>query len=232
MNSRRKHARLSQQQLLCSGVLSCRQRRVSARRGHYRGNDAVAQLADAGAMPRESVTVKSTPSVVTTGAIEGQFSREIQCDAASIDPYKLWCPVAKASSSGFQYPTGTQTLVGLTVAVKSNAKVRDSLKASLGISALTLGNARIKIQAITPENDKEKKALLATASVVMDVLSGRGIRFPLDPIWPDFSMGYAGKLPAHAYLAKTATGGSAYVVIEEATDGTWVNIYPVVQYKK
>jgi hypothetical protein len=186
-----------------------------------------------------------TPLEAGTGPIEDQFAAAIDCSAKSNDPLRAWCPATQVKKAGFKAPPKMTTFVGLTAAVKKGANVRKALLEMVAVSALSVGGGKIFVQDITPENDGEKRQLMEVAMSVAQQLKGgkggvvvakdlggfldsltaknatKGYDVKDDPAGAK----YTAKSPSRAWRVK-----DAFVVFEDAPDGTWVNIYPAVPY--
>lgn len=166
------------------------------------------------------------------------------------DALRMWCPVASLSTSGFTLPPVATTYVGVTVAAKNSAPLKTSLRGAPSVSALTIGPGRIKVSSITPDNAKERAALAATASIISRALEGSGkgtisvgkdLASFLDGLKSDLSTKglevssstgkpatFKATNPSEVALVRGAV--DAYVVLEHATDGTWVNVFPTRPY--
>lgn len=187
---------------------------------------------------------------VSSGSIDKEVAKALDCSPKSADPLRAWCPVAAFASSGFSPPPAPTTYVGLSVAVKSGTPVKTAMLNRLSLSALILGNGRVDVVNITPDNEDEKKQLLATAGLVSGVLKGEGngpiqvganLAGFLDGLKKKLATeGHPVQASASKPAAYTAQNPSeialvrgkvdAYVVVERAGDGIWINVFPVRAY--
>lgn len=187
---------------------------------------------------------------VSSGSIDKEVAKALDCSPKSADPLRAWCPVAAFASSGFSPPPAPATYVGLSVALTSGTPVKSAMLNRLSLSALILANGRVDVISITPDNEDEKKQLLATAGLVSGVMKGE-VNGPirvganlsgfLDGLKNKFAAGgaavqasaskpaaYKAKNPSEIALVRGKV--DAYVVIERASDGIWMNVFPVRPY--
>jgi hypothetical protein len=174
----------------------------------------------------------------------------LDCGAASQDPLRAWCVAVAEPTSGFNFPATPTTYVGITAAVKAGTPVRSALLGAVTVSALSVGAGRIKVTSITPDNEGEKKTLLKTAALISNVLKsastsnvevGAALAGFLDGLKKDLATAgkpvaatsgkpasYAGANPSEVALVQGKV--DAYVVLEHANDGTWLNVFPIRSY--
>ena len=183
-------------------------------------------------------------------SVPDDLKAALDCGPASTDALRSWCPVAAAPTSGFAFPVTPTTYVGITAAVKSGTAARSALLGDVSVSALSVGGGRVKVTSITPDNEGEKKTLAATAALISQVLKGgstgnvrvgAALAGFLNGLMKDLSTkGYpvavSGGKPASftgaspSEIALVNGKVDAYVVLEHAKDGTWVNVFPIRVY--
>ncbi|MEO8801550.1 MAG: hypothetical protein ABI551_26910 [Polyangiaceae bacterium] len=183
-------------------------------------------------------------------SIDAQLAAAVDCTPSSKDPLRAWCPATHLSSSGFSFPTAPTTYVGISVAVKTGTPLRSALLDDVTVTALALGNGRVRVTSIKPDNASEKKALASTAMAVAAALKGMSPgNIAVGSDLAGFLDSLRAQLPTKGYAAAASSGkpasytgatpseialvkGSvdAYVVIEHAPDGTWLDVYPVRPY--
>ncbi len=193
------------------------------------------------------------PGKAATGAAASdpiaELGKALDCGASSHDPLRAWCPVVSEPTAGFTPPSGVVTYVGITIPVKAGTSAKSAAASVASVSALTIGSGRIQLQSVTPDNDGEKKELAATASAVAAVLRGdahgavkvgSGLAGFLDGLKRDIATKGHPVAASAKPASFTATNPSevalvhgkpdAYVVVEHANDGTWLNVFPVGTY--
>ena len=183
-------------------------------------------------------------------AVDAEIAKAVDCGATSKDPLRAFCPVASSATSGFSTPPGPKTFVGIMVAVKEGADLKAALGGKRSVSALSLGPGRVKLTAVTPDNPGEQKQLDAVAQTVATALGGGGS--PTLSIGKDLATFLDGRasdlaISGHPVSASTGVPASykgenpseislvhgkvdAYVVIEHASDGTWIHVFPARPY--
>jgi hypothetical protein len=190
------------------------------------------------------------PSGGGAASVTDDLKGTLDCSAASNDALRAWCVVVAAPASGFTFPTTPTTYVGITAAVKTGTAARSALLESVTVSALSVGGGRIKVTSIKPDNEGEKKTLAATAALVSQALKGAstgnikvgaalagfldGLKkdlatkgYPVAPVGGK-PASYVGASPSEVVLVQGKV--DAYVVLEHASDGTWVNVFPIRNY--
>ncbi len=174
----------------------------------------------------------------------------LDCGEKSTDPLRAWCGAALTKGAGFTAPKGKVTYVGLSVPLNPKFDVRDVMLKATTLARATFADGKFTLSNITPDNEGEKKLLLEVAGQVAAVLKGKSkdvkvgkdLAGFLDSLAADAAKTGAAvkdsaKGPATAKLALPArlwrvkaNGVDVIVVAEEARDGTFVNVYPVVPY--
>ncbi len=182
--------------------------------------------------------------------VELTLGKEVDCSAASKDLLRAWCPVTSFRTSGFSAPARPTTYVGITAAVKTGVALKTALLGDVTVSALTFSGGKALLTSITPDNPGEKATLAATAAKVSSALKGdapgpiavgKDLASFLDGRVKELSAkGYAVDATAGKPASFTAASPSeialvhgkvdAYVVLEHAKDGTWINVFPVRGY--
>lgn len=183
--------------------------------------------------------------------IDVELGKAVDCGAASKDPLRGWCPVASLQTSGFSLPSTPKTYVGITAAVKTGMDVKAALLGNVSVSSLSLGPGKVKLTSVTPDNDAEKTTLANTAMVVAKALKGESTgTISIGKDLATFLDGLVGDLAISGHPVSASTGHpatftaanpsdialvhgksvDAYVVLEHAKDGTWVNVFPVRAY--
>jgi hypothetical protein len=184
------------------------------------------------------------------GSVAARFKAEVSCETGPKDALRSWCPVTRVEEASFQAPAAPQTFVGITVALRPGAKVRDALLQNVTVSAVSFAGGRVQVRGIKPDNEKERQQLLAVAGGVANILKGakgplkveadfaqylssltRAVAARGYPIAP--SQGgahFAAQNPSTAYRVEDPSAGPVYIVVEEAPDGTWINLYPAVAF--
>lgn len=164
----------------------------------------------------------------------------IKCDAAAKDPLRAWCAATLQGTTAVALPAATETYFGITLELRPDGDVRKALLENVSASALHVGPGGAKIMTIKPDNAGEQKeiaeaimsaaAALKGLTLVVEVPAGlygflkSEQKKPLHPVTRKPTHGeFTGKIPARIY--RTAT---AWVVIEDAAQGKFVNVYPAV----
>ncbi len=174
-----------------------------------------------------------------SAAVVKKFAAELKCDAASSDVLRSWCAVTKLGAQPFVPPKALTTYVGMTTALVPGAGVRDSLLSKLSMAALHLGPGTVRLTGIKPDNEDEKRQMLDATIRVSAVLKGKASSVDIDPGLADYlksqqakpgyklepgarSAKFTGQIPSEIFQV-----GEVYVVLEYATDGVFVNIFPI-----
>ncbi len=185
-----------------------------------------------------------------TGSIDAQLAATLDCAPTSKDLLRAWCPATHFAGSGFSFPSAPTTYVGISVAVKTGTALRSALLDDVTVTALALGNGRVRVTSIKPDNASEKKALASTAMAVAVALKGLSPgSIAVGSDLAGFLDSLRAQLPTKGYAVVASSGKpasytgatpseialvrgnvDAYVVIEHASDGTWLNVYPIRPY--
>ena len=189
--------------------------------------------------------------VLTDKAVQDvakRFGSELKCTgAADTSPGYLnrhWCPVAKVESTGaFKSPATRRTLLGFTMQLQKDGKVVQSAMATTDLAILTVGPDGALLTSLKPSNDKEKESLTPVVASLALVVKGKTttVDLPADlrdylksfdtkalhPVKP-LAAGaeYSGKIPARIYRVAGTLSGESYVVIEQASNGWFINLFP------
>ena len=178
------------------------------------------------------------------GAAFDRLATEVDCTSGK-DPLRAWCAATQTASAGFALPKGDAVYIGISAPLNDKQPVRDALLGGTRISALAFSGGKLHLTDITPDNEDEKKQLLEVAMSVAAVLKGAaktvavpaGLAGFLPTLKADAAKaGYpvkdSAKGPAHVKMKNPSRAwkvGEVYVVAEDATDGTWVSVYPIVK---
>jgi hypothetical protein len=185
----------------------------------------------------------------TVEGLAKRFAAELTCSGpADQSPAYLnrhWCPVAKITSSGaFKAPAERRTLLGLSMAVRKNDSIVKSALATTDLAILTVGPDGVLLTSLKPSNDAEKQSLGKVVVSLAFVVKGKSKTVdvpadlqdylnsfaskPLHAVEP-LSSGaqYTGKIPSRIYHVTGTLSGESYVVIEQAPDGVFVNLFPI-----
>src|SRR5262245_2631305 len=95
-----------------------------------------------------------------------RFAAELDCANASKDPLRAWCAVLTIGKERYAPPPDVTTFVGVSVALRVGAKVRQALLDSVTLSALHLGPKSARVTSVRPSSEAEKQDL---AKVVFSV---------------------------------------------------------------
>jgi len=177
-----------------------------------------------------------------------RFARAIKCGRADRDLQRAWCAVTRLRKGAPILPKEPVTYFGLTVALKPGDDVRKALLAKLAPSALHLSSDGARLTSIRPSagpaGEGEKRELLEAGMSASMVLKGeraavavpRGLAEYLDaqrakPMNPLTVRGagadFTGQIPGRLYAAD-----GAWVVIEQASDGVYVNLFPIAPIER
>jgi hypothetical protein len=181
----------------------------------------------------------------------------IDCRGAT-DPLRAWCAVASLGTASYAAPAAPVVHLGISLAFRQGNEVRSEVLKTTHVSALVAGPAGVSLVPIRPENAKEKQDLASVAAQLalqlkqgsfapVPVLVSSGLRGFLDGLaarsgrpvrlTPNggaftaslpariYSVTYTARSLRHAYPVK------AYVVLEQATDGIWVSVFPQSGYR-
>jgi hypothetical protein len=185
----------------------------------------------------------------TVNDVAKRFAAELKCSGpADESPGYLnrhWCPVAKVASSGaFKAPAERRTLLGLSMAVRKNDSIVKSALATTDLAILTVGPEGVLLTSLKPSNEQEKQSLGKVVVSLAFVVKGKSKTVdvpadlqdylnsfaskPLHPLEPlPAGAQYSGKIPSRIYHLTGTLSGESYVVIEQAPDGVFVNLFPI-----
>jgi hypothetical protein len=178
-----------------------------------------------------------------------RFSTELICagPAQQSAGYlnRHWCPVTKIATSGpFSAPAGRRTLLGLSMAVRPGDSVIHAAMGTTDLAILTVGPQGVLLTTLKPSNDQERASLGKVVGSLAMVVKGKTTTVdvpadlqgylksfdskPLHPIKPLAAGGeYTAKIPARIYHITGTLSGESYVVLEQAPDGLFVNLFPI-----
>jgi hypothetical protein len=186
-------------------------------------------------------------------AILKTLASELDCRPTSEDPFRAWCPAALTGSAGFSMPDRPETLLGITAGVRSLQGFRHDL-VRFKVSTLSVGAGKLMVRSLEPTTDDERKQAAAIGKQVLDILrgeqSGAPIRVVRDLVGflkavnralasegyavnanPKAGARFVSQIPSVVYLVHVPKVGDVYVVVEEADNGgTFVNLFPVVDF--
>ena len=173
-----------------------------------------------------------------------RLGKEIDCKGGK-DPLRAWCAATQTASAGFTLPKGDAVYLGISAPLNDKLSVREALLAATRVSALAFSGGKVLLTDITPDNEDEKKQLLEVAMSVSAVLKGaaKTVAVPagLGGFLPTLKQSAAkdghavkdsAKGPAHVKMKNPTRAwkvGEVYVIAEDATDGTWVSVYPIAK---
>lgn len=177
-----------------------------------------------------------------------RFSQDIQCEAGKRDVNRHWCAVTRIGKDDFSLPKETTTYLGLSVPLKPGDAVRAAVLGRTSVSALHVGPGGARLTSLKASNPQEEQEMLPVLVAIGVTLKGES-KEPIavsaglwgflkgeqsKPGYPlkveKTSADYAGKLPSTLYRVSTQSG-AVYVVVETATDGTFVSVFPIVELK-
>jgi hypothetical protein len=185
------------------------------------------------------------PADHASPSIAKRFAAELDCSPTSTDMLRGWCSVTQIETAGFTLPDKPVTLFGISVPIRPNAKIRDSLLgAGSRLNTLTMDAGHLQFRDIKPENDGERKQLLEVLFNLVAALNHNQSTLQVTAGLAEFANGqrataatgqaahsdphgfdFTAKAPTHAYLVN-----NVYVIVEDEADGTWVSAYPVADY--
>lgn len=187
----------------------------------------------------------------TSADVTERIGKEIDCKPASKDPLRAWCAAAATSGAGFAVPKDKTVLLGISAPLSQAHDLKKALLAATRVSALSTQGGKVLLTDITPENDDEKRQLAEVAAQVAMVLKDPKVKSVA--VSKDLA-GFLPSLPARAATEGTAVTAQAkgpgrfkfkfparawtvkqgglevYVVAEDAPDGSWLSVYPVVPF--
>jgi hypothetical protein len=197
------------------------------------------------------ISGRASAEPLTDAAVQDvarRFGAELKCaGAADTSPGYLnrhWCPVAKVESSGaFKAPAARRTMLGFTMQLQKDGKVVPAALATTDLAILTVGPDGALLTSLKPSNEKEKESLTPVVASLALVVKGKtaAVDLPADlqeylksfdakalhPVKP-LAAGaeYSGKIPARIYRVTGTLSGESYVVIEQASNGWFINLFP------
>ncbi|MDP1827928.1 MAG: hypothetical protein Q8L48_31935 [Archangium sp.] len=176
-----------------------------------------------------------------------RVAKAIDCKAGSKDPLRAWCAATLTAGAGFKAAKDQTVLLGISAPLPSNRDLREVLLKATRVSALAFAGGKVRLTDVTPDNDDEAKQLLMVAGEISAALKGAGARVKISEGLAGFLPVLAGqakdgaavkdsaKGPAHAKLKSPTRlwlvkSGKleVFVVAEDAADGAWLSVYPVV----
>ncbi len=180
--------------------------------------------------------------------LSARFSQELHCEVGKRDVNRHWCAVTRIGKDEFAAPKQTTTYLGVTVPLKADDAIRRTVLDRTAVAALHLGPAGARLTSLKASSPQEEKEMLPVLVAIGLTLKGE-IQGPI-PVSPGLwgflrseqsqpgyplktsktSAEYVGKLPASIYRVNTAAG-AAYVVVEAASDGQFVSVFPIVELK-
>ena len=177
-----------------------------------------------------------------------RVAKALDCKPASKDSLRAWCAASMTSSAGFKSAKNDTVLLGISTPLAASKEVREELLRATRVSALAFSNGKVRLTDVTPDNDAEAKQLLEVAGEVGAALKGMSSSVKLGADLAGFLPVLAGqcakggaavkdvakgpaqvtlKNPTRMWLVKSGKS-EVYVVSEDAPDGAWLSIYPVV----
>jgi len=197
---------------------------------------------------RQAAEPASTQDAVLTGtedsaAVARAFATALRCSSGD-DPLRVWCPVTELGTAAFTAPKNSQTYPGMSVVVPRGAPIRSTLLKNLRFSVLVLSAKQVFLQELSPESPEERQELLGGLMAVSAALKVGGKVAPLGPglagelknlhaklaqnghpFKPEPKRAtYIAQTPSELYLVDSKT--RAYVVLERATDGLFISLFP------
>lgn len=190
------------------------------------------------------------PAPPRSADLLADLASAVQCSGAT-DPLRSWCPALGARKAGYKAPPAPQVYLGLAVGIGKETSIRSALLGNVNVATLVVAPGRVLVNDVKPDNANEREQLLRVAMQLAAHLKGQ--KAAAITVEPDFA-GYLGSLKARAStgvaVADSPAGpaaytsahpsriaavddaklGRVYVVIEEANDGTWLNLFPAVPY--
>lgn len=178
-------------------------------------------------------------------AYHGVFRASELCAASY--KYDWWCPAATWPGSGFQMPAADTTLLGVSAFIGNNQVATDALFQQSSLSMLHLGPQGAALAFIHPDDgdqaqwDAAKRAYIGVAralrgqarmivvdedlEALVDADSRARQRHALR--LDDAQGRWDGAFPARIWESD-GSWGSALVVLETASDGIYVSLFPRV----
>jgi hypothetical protein len=179
--------------------------------------------------------------------IDKRISAEVDCGFHSTDVLNYLCIATRRGDGPIPMPAAPELYVGATVAIPKGAAVRDSAMKNFGISALSIGGGRAMVRAITPDDEDERRQLMDVAAQALVVLRGKsksivvpaGLASFLESMraslpregQPVKAGSFTAGRPARIYSVNDPVAGRVLVVVENAADGTWLNLFPTIPPK-
>lgn len=174
-----------------------------------------------------------------------KFSAELDCSPASKHPHRSWCPVTLLTKSDFKEASGASSYLGLSMELKATDKVVPAIMKTTHIAVLHIDPDFVRVTSLKPSNEKEKQQLLPILMSLAATLKGmsksgtlqvpkglygflqserkkRGHKLSGKQSFRSFRA----KLPSTIYQVKDPRAGDVYVVVESASDGFFINIFP------
>ena len=185
-------------------------------------------------------------AAVVDGDAPTRVAAAVDCKSSSTDPLRPWCAVTLIKNKGYAPPTKRGVALGISAPLGKGKDVREALFKQASVSAIGFNAGKLTVRDLKPENPQEAQELAQVAAQVAAVLKS-GAPAPIK-----VSKGLAGFLPTIADGATAAVKPSAkqaadftlknpahvsvvtvgkvsvYVVVEDAVDGSWVNLFPFV----
>ena len=195
-------------------------------------------------LPGGSSSAPADPLAAGFASVAELFPEDEVCDTRYSG--RAWCPVAHTAEGGWTKPDSARTLLGLHVDIPEGGD-RDPfvLKATSPV-ALHLRPDGVRLTALAPRDDDEKRALGFVVMTASAALSGNGTSIPVTPALESFLSDELDKTPYTVTLAAgpgafegvdpgriwRVTGepwGTAWVVVEVPRGGgVGVSVFPEV----
>lgn len=176
-----------------------------------------------------------------------RLTKELDCSATSKDLNRAWCPATLTKGASFTAPKGKGVLLGISAPFPASKSLGAGMQAAR-VSVLAYEGNALWLSDVSPENDGEAKQLAEVVVGIAGALKAdaKSIAVPRD------LNGYLQSLPGQAKqkgaAAENTKAGPAsfafkfparvwkvkwraldcYVVSEDAPDGQWISVYPVV----
>ncbi|MBX7100415.1 MAG: hypothetical protein K1X89_22040 [Myxococcaceae bacterium] len=193
-----------------------------------------------------AAAVGAPAGAVVDGDAPTRVAAAVDCKSASADPLRPWCAVTLIKNKGYAPPTKRGIALGISAPLGKGKDVREALLKQASVSVLGFNAGKLTVRDLKPENADEAKELAQVAAQVAVVLKSgapapikvsKGLHGFLATI-PDGATAevkpsakkaadFTLKNPAHVSVV-TVGKVSVYVVVEDAVDGSWVNLFPFV----
>ena len=183
----------------------------------------------------------TAPSIVER--YKARFPTREMC--AGSFPYRWWCPMAVHPTPHLTLPSQPTSYLGLSAWVADGDRVQEALSRQVGLSVLHVDQAGAALVALKSDDAEERAEMIRAYVSVARALQGHGDEIlvteemhayidgqrqatPRYTITANDVVGlWTGQLDTYIWEAQDGGWGRVLVVVEDATGGMFVSLFPM-----